>query len=94
LSKEVYADPAKFGFVNHTTPACDIAKISAITGGAVDDGSSLFCNGTPGVPYNGLTAGADTITWQFADDVHPTTGGHRVIAAAFTTQLRSFGWIQ
>jgi phospholipase/lecithinase/hemolysin len=46
------------------------------------------------VPYNGLTAGADTITWQFADDVHPTTGGHRVIAAAFTTQLRSFGWIQ
>jgi phospholipase/lecithinase/hemolysin len=94
LSKEVYADPAKFGFVNHTTPACDIAKISAITGGAVDDGSSLFCNGTPGVPYNGLTAGADTITWQFADDVHPTTGGHRVIAAAITTQLRSFGWIQ
>ena len=93
LSKEVYADPAKFGFVNHTTPACDIAKISVITGGAVADGSSLFCNGTAGVPYNGLTAGADTITWQFADDVHPTTGGHRAIAAAFTAQLRSFGWI-
>ncbi|HSC65772.1 MAG TPA: SGNH/GDSL hydrolase family protein [Caldimonas sp.] len=94
LSKEMYADPAKFGFVDHTTPACDSARISVITGGAVDDGSSLFCNGTPGAPYNGLVAGADTITWQFADDVHPTTGGHRAIAAAFTAQLRSFGWIR
>ncbi len=93
LSKEVLANPAKYGFVNNTTPACDIAAIAAITGGAVTDGSSLFCNGTPGAPYNGLTAGADTITWQFADDVHPTTGGHRAISAVFLSQLQSFGWI-
>jgi outer membrane lipase/esterase len=93
LSKEIYANPAKYGFVNNTTPSCDVAKIGALTGGAVDDGSSLFCNDTPGAPYNGLTAGADPITWQFADDVHPTTGGHRAIKANFTTQLQSFGWI-
>lgn len=93
LAKDVYANPAKSGFVNNTTPACDVAKISAITGGLVDDGSSLFCNDTPGAPYNGLTAGADPITWQFADDVHPTTGGHRAIAASFQAQLQSFGWI-
>ncbi len=93
LAKEVTANPTKYGFVNNTTPACDIAKISAITGGAVSDGSSLFCNGTPGAPYNGLAAGADPITWQFADDVHPTTGGHRAITAAFTAQLKAFGWI-
>jgi len=93
LSKQVFANPARYGFVNNTTPACDIAKISAITGGAVSDGSSLFCNGTPGAPYNGLVAGADTLTWQFADDVHPTTGGHRAITAAFTAQLKAFGWI-
>jgi len=93
LSKEIYANPAKYGFVNNTTPSCDVAKISAITGGAIDDGTSLFCNDTPGAPYNGLTAGADPITWQFADDVHPTTGGHRAIRAAFMTQLQSFGWI-
>ena len=93
LSKEVIANPAKYGFVNNTTPACDIAKISALTGGAVSDGSSLFCNGTAGAPYNGLVAGADPLTWQFADDVHPTTGGHRAITAAFTAQLKSFGWI-
>ena len=46
-------------------------------GGAVTDGTSLFCNATPGVPYNGLRAGADVDTWLFADSVHPTTGGHK-----------------
>lgn len=93
LSKEVIANPAKYGFVNNTTPACDIVRIAAITGGAVDDGSSLFCNSTTGAPYYGLADGADTITWQFADDVHPTTGGHRAILSAFKAQLQSFGWI-
>ena len=93
LFKAVSADPASHGFVNNTVPACDPAKISAITGGAVTDGSSLFCNATPGAPYNTLRAGADSTTWQFADDVHPTTGGHKVISDTFTAQLKSFGWI-
>ncbi len=93
LFKDAYQNPAKYGFVNNTTPACDVAKIQAITGGQVTDGSSLFCNGTPGAPYNGLTAGADVNTWQFADSVHPTTAGHKVIAASFEAQLRAFGWI-
>nr|HET7859858.1 SGNH/GDSL hydrolase family protein [Caldimonas sp.] len=93
LFKDAYQNPAAFGFVNNTTPACDAAKIQAITSGQVTDGSSLFCNATPGAPYNGLTAGADVNTWQFADSVHPTTGGHKVIAAAFEAQLHAFGWI-
>ena len=93
IFKTAYQSPATYGFVNNTTPACDPAKISAITGGADTDGSSLFCNGTPGAPYNGLRTGADVNTWQFADSVHPTTGGHRVINAAFTAALQSFGWI-
>ena len=93
LSKEVYANPAKFGIVNNTVPACDTAKISAITGGQVTTGSSLFCNSTVGAPYNGLRTGADVTTWQFADGVHPTTGGHKIISDAFAVQLKSFGWI-
>ena len=93
LFKDGYANPGKFGIVNNTTPACDIAKIQAITGGAVTDGSSLFCNATPGAPYNGLTTGADVTTWQFADSVHPTTGGHKIISDTFAIQLRAFGWI-
>ena len=61
--------------------------------GAVTDGSSLFCNATPGAPYNGLRTGADVTTWQFADSVHPTTGGHKLISDTFAAQLRAFGWI-
>lgn len=93
LFKDAYQNPAKFGFVNNTTPACDVAKIQAVTGGQITDGSSLFCNATPGAPYNGLTAGADVNTWQFADGVHPTTGSHKAIAGAFEAQLQAFGWI-
>jgi phospholipase/lecithinase/hemolysin len=91
--KDVYANPAKYGLVNNTVPTCDAAKIQAITGGAVTDGSSLFCNSTPGVPFNGIRTGADVNTWQFADGVHPTPGGHKVISDYVTLQLRAFGWI-
>jgi phospholipase/lecithinase/hemolysin len=93
LFKTAYQNPAQFGFVNNTVPACDPAKISAIVHQTVTSGYSLFCNATPGAPYNGLLTGADVTTWQFADDVHPTTGGHKVISDTFAAQLRSFGWI-
>lgn len=93
LFKDGYTNPAKYGIVNNTVPACDPAKISAITSGAVTDGSSLFCNSTAGAPYNGLRTGADVNTWQFADGVHPTTGGHKIISDAFAAQLHAFGWI-
>ena len=90
--KDVYANPARYGLVNNTVPTCDVAKIQAITGGAVTDGSSLFCNSTVGAPYNGLRTGADVNTWQFADSVHPTPGGHKIISDYVLAQLRSFGW--
>jgi phospholipase/lecithinase/hemolysin len=93
LSKEVYANPAKYGIANNTVPACDAAAISAITSARVTDGSSLFCNSTVGAPYYGLRAGANVTTWQFADSVHPTTGGHKMISDVFAAQLRAFGWI-
>ena len=91
--KLVFASPATFGLVNNSVPTCDAAKITAITGGQVTDGSSLFCNSTAGAPFNGLRTGADVNTWQFADGVHPTPGGHKVISDYVATQLRSFGWI-
>jgi outer membrane lipase/esterase len=93
LAKEAYANPARYGITNNTVAACDAAKIGAVTAGRVTDGSSLFCNATPGAPYNGLRAGADVNTWQFADSVHPTTGGHKILSDAFGAQLRSFGWL-
>jgi len=91
--KDVYANPARFGITNNTVPTCDAAKIAAITRGGVTDGSSLFCNSTPGVPFNGIRTGADVNTWQFADGVHPTPGGHKVISDFVTQQLKSYGWL-
>lgn len=93
LFSDVLADPASYGIVNTTVPACDAEKIAVITGGAETTGSSLFCNSTPGVPYNGLRAGADPATWLFADSVHPTTGGHKILGDEIAAQLKSFGWI-
>jgi outer membrane lipase/esterase len=93
LFKDAYANPALYGIANNTGVACDPAKIQAVTGGQVTDGSSLFCNATPGAPYNTLTAGADVNTWQFADSVHPSTGGHKLMSDAFAAALHSFGWI-
>lgn len=91
--RRILADPAAFGVGNVTLPACDAGVISAVTGGQVTDGSSLFCNATPGAPYNGLRAGADPSTWLFADGVHPTTGGHALLASEILAALRSAGWI-
>jgi phospholipase/lecithinase/hemolysin len=91
--RDAYLNPGKYGFTNNTVPACDEQKIALITGGQVTDGSPLFCNATPGVPFNGLRDGADVDTWQFADDVHPTTGGHRAFGEIALQQLRAFGWL-
>ena len=91
--KDVYANPARYGIVNNAVPTCNAAAISAITRGAATDGSSLFCNSTVGAPYYGLRAGANVNTWQFADGVHPTPGGYRLISDYVLVQFRSFGWI-
>jgi len=93
IIREWLGSPATFGFTNTTTPACDPARIQAITAGAVTNGSSLFCNSTAGAPYYGLVTGADPITWLFADGVHPTTGGHKAFSDAVVKQLQAAGWI-
>lgn len=90
---DIVANPAKYGFTNITTAACDPAKISVVTRGLVTDGSALFCNASAGVPFNGLKAGASASTWLFADGVHPTTGTHKVWADYVIAQLKEFGWI-
>lgn len=93
LFRTISANPGQYGLTNVTVPACDAAKIGAITGGRVTDGSSLFCNVTPGVPFNGLRTGASATTWYFADGVHPTAGGHKVFSDEVLKSLRAFGWI-
>jgi phospholipase/lecithinase/hemolysin len=93
IFKNITANPSAFGITNITSRACDVAKIQAITAGAITDGSSLFCNSTAGAPFNGLATGASATTWFFADGVHPTTGGHKVFTDEALKVLRAFGWI-
>ena len=57
------------------------------------DGSSLFCNASPGVPFNGLATGASASTYLFADGLHPTTGGHKFLADQVWGKLKEFGWV-
>lgn len=86
-------NPATYELANVTIPACDAAKIATVTSGQVTDGSSLFCNSTPGAPFNGLRDGADVNTWLFADGVHPTVRGHLLFATSVLATLQGFGWI-
>lgn len=90
--RDVYQNPAKYGITNVAVPACDSGKIALYTDNLIKDGSSLFCSGIPQLLY-GLRDGADPATWQFADGVHPTTGGHKLISDFALQSLRNFGWL-
>jgi phospholipase/lecithinase/hemolysin len=80
---------AKYGLTNTSAPACDRVKIANITGGLVTDGSSLFCNS----PNTLVAPGADT-TFQFADGVHPSTIGHKIISDVVVVELEKKGWLK
>ena len=90
----VRANPSAFGLTNVTTPACATTAFNAT-------GTSLLCNASPAalftrdaVPnFNGLAPGASASTYLFADTVHPTTAGHKILADQIWTQLKNFGWI-
>jgi hypothetical protein len=79
--------------LDKTVPACDEQKRAQITGGVVTEGSLLFCSLTPGSPLNVLRHGVDIDAWFFADDVRPTTGGHRLLTGVMLQQLKSYGWL-
>ncbi len=91
------ASPATYGFTNVTTTACDPA---------IRGGSALLCNAslasafaspipnpTPVPNVNSIRTGASASTWLFADGVHPTTGGHRVLANEVIAKLKEYGWM-
>lgn len=93
IAADFVNNPATYDLANVTVPACDAAKIATVTSGQVTDGSSLFCNSTPGAPFNGLRDGADVNTWLFADGVHPTVRGHLLFATSVLATLQELNWI-
>jgi phospholipase/lecithinase/hemolysin len=102
LGDAVLANPAAFGITNATDAACDPVKISGLTGGRITSGSAVFCNAAPatlftaaGLPnsLNGLKTGASASSYLFADGVHPTTGGHKILGDQVWSALKDFGWV-
>lgn len=75
----VIQNGASFGFSNTSATACDATKINALVPSV--GGSSLFCSA------NTLVASGADQSYLFADGVHPTTAGHRLIASNVLARL-------
>ncbi|PUE42972.1 SGNH/GDSL hydrolase family protein [Limnohabitans sp. Bal53] len=82
------ANPAQFGLSNVTGMACNLnyPNNAFATDGVPSSGSSLVCN------TNNLIAG-DTSRFLFADSVHPTPYGHKLLAQLVTKELILAGWL-
>ena len=72
--QRVFANPGAYFVHELNVPACDAAKIAAITHGLETAGSSLFCS------RQTLVQNGAAITYFFADGKHPTTLGHLIFA--------------
>ena len=68
----VLENPYRYLVREINVPACDPAKIAAITNGLEQGGSSLFCSKLT------LVQNGAALTYLFADSVHPTTLGHLI----------------
>ena len=76
------ANPAKYGLSNVTDVACGP---NALSSPATAPGSSLVCNAS------NLLAG-DRSRYLFADSVHPTPYGHRLMADFVLEELDKADW--
>ncbi|MES2902197.1 MAG: esterase [Pseudomonadota bacterium] len=72
-----FANPAKYGISNVTTPACGLSALGD---------SSVACSGK-----TIISAGVGT--YLFADTLHPTPFGYTFIAKAVADSLSARGWI-
>ncbi len=74
LVNQVIANPAAYGFSNVTAPACGATASSLLCG---PQGAGLPFSYAPGTEN----------TYLFADDVHPTTAAHALLAQVVKSEL-------
>lgn len=77
----ILANPGAYGVREINVPACDAAKIEAITQGLEKNGRSLFCSSRT------LTQQFAPLTYMFADQVHPSTLTHLIISRFIVVEL-------
>jgi phospholipase/lecithinase/hemolysin len=92
-------NPSAYGLTNVTLPACNLsATANGITGNGLADptkpnsGTSLVCNATNTLKDSG-GAFVDVSHYLFADTVHPTPYGYKLLADLVTANLRQAGWL-
>lgn len=74
------ANPAQYGVTNASTPACDL------TGALASLPTSLVCTAQTLIP-------GDVSHYYFADTVHPTPYGYKLLAQLVTDQMLKKGWL-
>jgi outer membrane lipase/esterase len=79
--RDQYANPAKYGVTNVTTPACSTTSAANPL-----QGSSIACT-------TASTVAGDTSGYMFADSVHPSPLGYRLLADYVILQMRAAGWV-
>lgn len=104
-SDQQIATPATFGLTNVTDWACDPAKTGLvlpdgtpvpIPGSATAEPTSLFCTKDTLVsdPANvTATDPSGVLHYQFADAVHPTPYGYRLLSELVIADLAGKGWL-
>lgn len=80
-SREQAEAPGQYGLANATTPACDLSAPSNPLQ------SSLTCTEA------NVLAGTDVSRFLFADSVHPTPYGYRLLAQLVAQKMVARGWL-
>jgi phospholipase/lecithinase/hemolysin len=78
VSQDQAVHPTQYGLSNVTEPACDLEHMPLAT--------SLACT------VDTLVTGV-TETWQYADTVHPTPYGYKLLAQLVTAEMSKKGWL-
>ena len=82
VSTDQANNPAQYGLTNVTTPACDLEVALA------DLPTSLVCT------VDTLAVSVEqAMTYEYADTVHPTPYGYKLLAQLVTQEMAKKGWL-
>ena len=86
-SEDQATNMAQYGLTNVSTPVCDPAKASS---SLICTKASLIADVAPATPTDPATKAN---TYEYADTVHPTPYGYRLLAELVGEQLAIKGWL-
>jgi outer membrane lipase/esterase len=84
-----YNNPAQYGITNVTEPACTstVANPNILFDPSTGASSALACT------VNNTLGGKDVSTYFYADFVHPTPAGYKLLDRYVAEQMAKVGWL-